>query len=330
MKIRRALERSWYRERGVWLWLIPLSWLFGGLIALRRRAFRSGWFAVTRIDVPVLVVGNITVGGSGKTPLTLALIERLQRRGCRVGVVSRGYGGHSDHYPCLIDARTTAAEAGDEPVMMARASGAAVAVDPDRPRGARCLVAAAGVDFILADDGLQHYALARDAEIAVTDARRGLGNGWLLPAGPLREPPARLESVDLSLEHGPTGDFWLAPDEPRSLIDDRTCALQAFTQEPVHAVAGIGDPERFFDMLRQSGLEVIAHPMPDHHVFKAADIRFADDRHVLMTSKDAIKCEGIADHRHWQVPVTAVLSSDCQARVDVLLDRLCGAAAPRV
>ena len=122
----------------------------------------------------------------------------------------------------------------------------------------------------------------------------------------------------------------MAPDEPRSLIDDRTCALQAFTYEPVHAVAGIGDPERFFDMLRQSGLEVIAHPMPDHHVFKAADICFADDRHVLMTSKDAIKCVDIADHRHWQVPVAAVLSSDCQARVDALLDRLCRDAAPRV
>jgi len=328
--IRQALERSWYRRQGAWLWLMPLSWLFGGIVALRRLAFRRGWLATTEFDVPVLVVGNITVGGSGKTPLTLALIERLQQRGRRVGVVSRGYGGHADHYPCLVDAGTTADQVGDEPLMMARSSGAAVAVDPNRPRAAHWLIAQAQVDFILADDGLQHYALARDAEIAVVDARRGLGNGWLLPAGPLREPATRLRNVDLSLAHGANADFWLRPGAARALASDSERALGAFAYRRVHAVAGIGDPGRFFDMLRGLRIDVIEHPLPDHHRFIADDICFADDLPVLMTSKDAIKCVGIADDRHWAVPVAVVFSATCEARVDALLDRLCGPATGTV
>ena len=321
--MRAALERSWYARNGAWPVLRPLAWLFGRVVDLRRQLYRRGWLASEAVGVPVLVVGNITVGGSGKTPLTLALIDKLQARGVRVGVVSRGYGGQSDHYPLDVDKHTAAASAGDEPVMMAMQSSARVVVDPRRPRGARRLVEQ-GVDIVIADDGLQHYALRRDAEIAVTDARRGLGNGRLLPAGPLREPRARLESVDLSLVHGENADFWLAPGHTTPVAaDDTMRPLSQFVGTPVHAIAGIGDPRRFFDMLRAEGLEVIEHPMPDHHRYRAADLDFGDDYPVLMTCKDAVKCAAFADApRCWQVPVRVTFSPACEARIDALLDRL--------
>lgn len=322
--LQRALERSWYRPDGAWLVLRPLAALYGLIVRLRRAGYARGWLNSTRIGVPVLVVGNITVGGSGKTPLTLALIERLQQRGLRVGVVSRGYGGRAEHYPLQVERDTPASVSGDEPLMIACRSGATVVVDPKRPRGARWLVEHCGVDIVLADDGLQHYALQRDAEIAVTDARRGVGNACLLPAGPLREPIQRLESVDLALTHGENADFWLAPLSAVCLANDRERELVSFEDCTVHAVAGIGDPERFFAMLRRAGLNVIAHPMPDHHVYRAQDIRFDDDAPVLMTDKDAVKCRGFAEERHWRVPVRLVFAADCERRIEALLDRLCG------
>jgi len=317
-----ALEASWYSGRA-WWWLKPLAWLYGLVIALCRNGYRRGWLRSTRIGVPVLVVGNITVGGSGKTPLTLALIDKLQQRGLRVGVVSRGYGGKASQYPLVVDNATTAAMAGDEPVLIARRSGAAVAVDPVRARAARRLVEREGVDCLLADDGLQHYALARDAEIAVTDARRGLGNGWLLPAGPLREPVARMDTVDLALVHGKEHDFWMAPGAARALDGKRTCPVSRFSGTPVHAVAGIGDPTRFFVMLRELGLDIVEHPMPDHHAYAPEDMVFDDEAPVLMTEKDAVKCRGFATARHWYVPVALEFSASCEQRVDALLARLC-------
>ncbi|GAB3685888.1 tetraacyldisaccharide 4'-kinase [Salinisphaera aquimarina] len=318
-----ALERSWYRRDGAWPLLKPLAWLFGRVVALRRLAYAQGWLKSRRVPVPVLVVGNITVGGSGKTPLTLALVARLVARGRRVGVVSRGYGGKAARYPLQVAPDTPSAQSGDEPLLIACRSAARVVVDPDRPRAAITLVEQSQVDMVIADDGLQHYALARDAEIAVTDSRRGLGNGWLLPAGPLREPPERLDGVDLSLIHGAGEDFWLAPVGAVSLVDDRTRPLADFRDATVHAVAGIGDPGRFFSMLREHAIEVIEHAQPDHHVYRAADIVFDDGLPVLMTEKDAVKCRDFADARHWSVPVELVFSPACEARVDALLDRLC-------
>lgn len=316
-----ALQESWYGPRA-WALLKPLAWLYGRVVALRRHAYRRGWLRSTRVGVPVLVVGNITVGGSGKTPLTLALIEKLQKRGLRVGVVSRGYGGKAARYPMPVDQDSSTAQSGDEPVLIARRTHAAVAVDPVRARGAAWLIRHAGVDCLLADDGLQHYALARDAEIAVTDARRGYGNGWLLPAGPLREPAARLEAVDLALVHGADNDFWMAPGDARTLDGNRVCPIVRFAGTRVHAVAGIGDPARFFDMLRTLGLDVEEHPMRDHHVYKSADIVFADDRPVLMTEKDAVKCGAFATSRHWYVPVSLTMSDACEQRIDALLARV--------
>jgi tetraacyldisaccharide 4'-kinase len=318
-----ALQCSWYAKRP-WLWLWPFAGVYGGIVGLRRGAYRRGWRASVHPGVPVLVVGNITVGGSGKTPLTLELAARLAGRGRRVGIVARGYGGRSAHYPLAVTAATPAATAGDEPVLLARRGAAAVAVDPNRARATCWLVEHRGVDFVIADDGLQHYPLARDAEIAVMDARRGPGNGYLLPAGPLREPVSRLAAVDLILVLGPDRDFWLTPGALRRLDgQNNSRMLGAFTGATVHAVAGIGDPARFFAMLRGFAIDIIEHAMPDHHAYTAADLDFGDDYPVLMTEKDAVKCVEFADPRHWVVPVALAFAPAVEARVETLQDRLC-------
>lgn len=300
--------------------LMPLACLYGALVWLRRKAYENGVFKTRRVARPVIVVGNITVGGSGKTPLVIALVTRLAARGVRAGVVSRGYGGRAATYPLAVDANTAPAQAGDEPVLIATRTGAPVVVAPDRVAAAQALCAAhPDIDVIVADDGLQHYRLARQAEIAVRDAARGYGNGWLLPAGPLREPLARLARVDLEAAHGAGGDYQLTVRAARRLVDDARCALDDFACQTVHAVAGIGDPARFFAALTAHGLDVKAHPMPDHHRYTPADLVFGDDRPVLMTEKDAIKCRDMTDSRLWAVPADAVLSDDFAARLDGLI-----------
>lgn len=321
--LRAALERGWYTPGPVWP-LLPLAWLHGLIVALRRLAYARGWRDSRRLSVPVLVIGNITAGGSGKTPLVMAVVMRLQARGRRVAVVSRGYGGQADRYPLSVTAQTDSAQSGDEPLLIARRTGASVVVDPDRPRAARWAIEHHGADFIVADDGLQHYGLARDAEIAVRDGERGYGNGWLLPAGPLREPLTRLSSVDLECVHAATADFWLVPGDAYRLDGGASRALSAFAGTSVHAIAGIGHPHRFFDMLRGYGLEVIEHAMPDHHSYRAGDLQFGDERPVLMTEKDAVKCAALATRNAWSVPVETQLSAPAGRHIDALLDRLCG------
>jgi len=325
-----ALERSWYRRCGWSLLLAPLSLLYGAAIVLRRLAYRRGWLRSEHLPVPVIVVGNITVGGSGKTPLTAMIAARLHARGLKVGIISRGYGGRAPAYPLHVEAGTDPALAGDEPVLLAARDHAVVVVDPQRPRGARLLVQRFAVDIIIADDGLQHYALGRDAEIAVVDGRRGYGNGWLLPAGPLREPRRRARASDLQLVQGPAGDFSLHPDkaQPLQTGTGQARALADFAGQMVHAVAGIAAPQRFFAMLRAHGLELIEHPLADHHAFVAEDIRFADDRPVLMTEKDAVKCRAWADQRHWFVPVSVRLEPASDERLTALLEACVQQAAP--
>lgn len=318
-----ALERAWYRRGSGWTAaLLPLAWLYGAVVRLRRLAYARGWLASTHPGVPVIVVGNLTVGGTGKTPLAAALATRLAERGRRPGIVSRGYGGRAGDVPQAVAADADPAELGDEPVLLARRAGCPVAVCRRRAPAARYLVCEHGVDVIVADDGLQHYALARDAEIAVRDAARGYGNGWLLPAGPLREPLSRLKSVDLELVQGAGGDFGLAGDQAVPVAGGAARPLSDFAAAAVHAVAGIGDPERFFAMLRAAGLRPIPHPFPDHHRYTAADLAFGDDAAVLMTEKDAVKCTAFAEPRHWYVPVTARLEAAAATRLDSLLERV--------
>lgn len=319
MSLRRAvqgwLEARWYHAAPVPLWLRGLERLFAALARRRRRKLVS---AAIRLPAPVVVVGNIAVGGSGKTPLVIALIDLLRAHGWCPGVVSRGYGG-SLRGVHRVKVDDDPALTGDEPLLIAQRTGAPVVIGADRVAAGQALLAESGVDIVLADDGLQHYRLARDLEIAVVDGRRLLGNRRLIPAGPLREPPARLEEVDLVLVNGQRSPdqagFDLVLGDARSLVVDGYSKLSLFASQPVHAVAGIGDPQRFFDALSASGLTPIPHPFPDHHVFAAADLVFGDGLPVLMTEKDAVKCRPFAPPNSHAVPVTARLSSPAIAAI---------------
>lgn len=316
----RAYERihaAWYEGSALGWLLLPLSGLFWLLVQCRRLLFASGLKRVQRVGVPVIVVGNLAAGGAGKTPTVLWLVRELASRGFRPGVVSRGYGGSRAEGAMRVDADSDAAVVGDEPVLIARRAGCPVAVDPDRVRAARRLVDD-GVDVVVADDGLQHYRLGRDYEICIIDGARGLGNRRLLPSGPLREQPQRLSSVDQVLVNGGWPDparavtvaernaipFRLAAGEAVRLNGSLTRALPLFAGKSVHAVAAIGNPQRFFDLLRAQGIDVIEHPFRDHAPLRYADIEFDDGRDVFMTEKDAVKLDGKAHDRFWYVPVT--------------------------
>jgi len=333
------LQRVWYERHAQWfsLLLLPLSWLFGVVAGIRRAGYRRGWTQSFRVSRPVIVVGNITVGGTGKTPMTIWLAERLRSRGVRVGIVLRGYGGTSTQWPHDVTDETSADEVGDEAVLLARRTGVLVVAGPDRVAAANRAIER-GAQVILCDDGLQHYRLARDLEIAVIDERRGLGNRRLLPAGPLREPPSRLDKVHLkvltrrappaSSSNTLTNAVVTTPvlGDAVSLGTGERRSLQSFAGSRVHAIAGIGNPQAFFDGLRALGLTVDARPLPDHARLTEADLLFPDDAPVLMTEKDAVKCpSGAAASRLancWAVRLdVAIGEADAQA-IDRLLDRL--------
>jgi len=307
-----ALEQHWYRRSWLAIVLWPLSQLFVLLAWLRRIFFRWGWLKSRRLPVPLVVVGNISVGGTGKTPLVVALAAELQQAGYRVGIISRGYGGQASEWPQSVTADSEAAWVGDEPLLIARRSGCPLAVGADRYVAGLHLLADAPCDLILSDDGLQHYALQRNFEIAVLDGERRLGNGWRLPAGPLRESPKRLKSVDWVLVNGERGSeelgFDLQGDELICLADNQPLPLSDFAGQRVHAVAGIGHPERFFAQLRAAGLEVIEHPLPDHQAPQAEDLLFDDGLAVVMTEKDAVKCSAFQTYTNlYYLPVAAKL-----------------------
>lgn len=310
-RITTWLERRWYGDRRPNPLLRALAALFERIARARRRAFLSGARPAERAGVPVIVVGNLAVGGAGKTPLTVALVQALRQRGFRPGVISRGY-GRRDTRARRVGPGDTPQDAGDEPLMIARCSGAPVAVAARRIEAARLLVESGEVDVLIADDGLQHYALARDIEILVIDGRRRLGNGLLLPAGPLREPAERAAACDFTVVNGGSPAAGEVPmrlelAQAVALRGGRSRPLAEFRDGPVHAVAGIADPERFFIALRGAGLAPVPHPFPDHHPFTAADLAFGDGRPVLMTEKDAVKCADIAAENVWMVPAHAVL-----------------------
>ncbi|HEX4872935.1 MAG TPA: tetraacyldisaccharide 4'-kinase [Nevskiaceae bacterium] len=327
--MRSWLTRRWYQPRPAPLGLRPLAALYGLIAAQRRRRLQAE-AARVRLRVPVIVVGNLSVGGTGKTPFVLWLVDRLREWGWRPGVISRGYGGRAAHYPLRVSADSDPAEVGDEPALIAWRSGVPVVVDPDRLRAARALDAE--VDVLIADDGLQHYRLPRQVEIVVVDGQRGFGNGALLPAGPLREPISRLAEVDLVVVNGgglrvqgpPCVDMQLPGAHAFNLREpSRVRALRDFRGESVHAMAGIGHPERFFQLLEREGLHLVRHPFADHQAYQPAQIEWHDSRPVLMTEKDAVKCRHWVDARYWSVPVTAQLDPAATQRVrESLLSRL--------
>lgn len=324
--MRSWLERVWYGQARGGAWLVPLSWLFGALVRLRWLAYRRGWFASGHPGRPVVVIGNLTVGGSGKTPLTVWLATSLAARGVRVGIASRGYGGRAPG-PVRVTADSDPAEVGDEPVLLARRSGARVVVARDRLAAARLL--APDVDLILADDGLQHYALRRDLEILVVDGERREGNGRLLPAGPLREPRARAGRVGLVVVNGgpaAAGELGMRVEagDVVELDGGRRVPLAAYRGREVHAVAGIGHPGRFYATLRAAGVRPIEHALPDHARLTAADVEFGDALPVLMTEKDAVKCRHFPPARLAFLEVSARFAA---ADAERLLDRVATLAA---
>ncbi len=265
-----------------------------------------------RIDVPVIVVGNISVGGTGKTPLTLWLVKLLREAGFTPGIISRGYGGQASEWPQIVEANSDPFLVGDEPVLMAQRGGCPVVAAPDRVAAAQKLLSEYPCDILISDDGMQHYRLERDIEIAVIDGKRRFGNGHCLPVGPLREPVARLQTVDFIVANGDAREgewsMQLHQGDAVSLNGAGISRpLEQFKSQSVHAVAGIGHPERFFDQLRGQGIGVVEHPFDDHYRFNEGDLDFDDDFDVLMTEKDAIKYRRFATPRHWYVPVEAEL-----------------------
>lgn len=306
--------------------LAPLGGLFAAAAYLRRGAYRHGLRRSRQLPVPVIVVGNIFIGGTGKTPLVAWIVARLQELGRRPGVLLRGYGGSASSWPQQVSADSDPAQVGDEPVLLARRTGAPIAAGPDRIAAGQLLIEA-GCDVLVSDDGLQHYRMARDLELVVLDAARGLGNGRCLPAGPLRESPGRLAEADLVLGNGgPVGPwrdcFELLPGDLVALKTGRTEPVANWRGRRVHAVAGIGNPDRFFDSLTRQGLEVTPHPFPDHHAYGPPDLAFEDDRAVIMTEKDAVKVFRFAASHHWYQPVTASPSEKTRRRLMTLLEGL--------
>jgi len=312
--VRDWLERAWYGGSGWCRVLLPLSALYCTAAVARRLAWRSGLRRAFRAPVPVIVVGNLTVGGTGKTPLVIWLARFLRRSGFRPGVVSRGYGGRARRWPQQVRADADPVMVGDEALVIARHSGCPMAVGPDRVAAVEALLAHSDCDIIISDDGLQHYRLGRTVEIATVDGRRRLGNGHCLPAGPLREPASRLGRVDFVVVKGGQGmgaDEYPMHYEGDTLVnlrdENRTRPLAELRGRRVHAVAGLGDPAGFFDRLREAGLEVEPHSFPDHHAYIGADLAFGDDLPVVMTEKDAVKCTRYARDHMWYLPVEARL-----------------------
>lgn len=312
-----TFTKIWYGDSPLVCLFVPLSWLYLAVSSCRSFLYRQGILRSTSVAAPVVVVGNVTVGGTGKTPLTIWLAKALKKRGLTPAIVSRGYRGKVGPHPIEARADSDPVVVGDEAILLANESECCVVVHPNRVAAALKAIEL-GADVIIADDGLQHYQLARDCEIAVIDGHRGFGNGRLLPAGPLREKPTRLDSVDKVIVQGDAMQsseiltcsadrrplyFSLQPVAMRRLDRSETGDLADFAAETVHGVAAIGNPERFFKLLEASGMVVRRHPLADHAVITADDIRFDDDLAVVMTSKDAVKCRFPEAAKCWCINV---------------------------
>ncbi|WP_421355564.1 tetraacyldisaccharide 4'-kinase [Pseudocitrobacter faecalis] len=315
------IARIWSGESPLWLLLLPLSWLYGLVSGLIRLSYKLGLKKAWHAPVPVVVVGNLTAGGNGKTPVVIWLVEKLQQQGICVGVVSRGYGGKAETYPLLLDRDTTTAQAGDEPVLIFQRTGAPVAVSPIRTDAVKALLAAHPLQLIITDDGLQHYRLARDKEIVVIDGVRRFGNGWWLPAGPMRERVSRLKSVDAIVTNGGKAlageiPMRLQPGLAVNLLTGERLALPELHN--VVAMAGIGHPPRFFATLENSGLQPIKTvALADHQALTLADVEAltAPGQTLIMTEKDAVKCRAFAKSNWWYLPVDAELSGERAQRL---------------
>ncbi|MBA1272749.1 tetraacyldisaccharide 4'-kinase [Stutzerimonas azotifigens] len=329
MSLADRLQQAWYQGHPALALLKPLEALYRGVVTRRRQRFLDGEGDIYRPSVPLIVVGNITVGGTGKTPLILWLIEHCRARGLRVGVVSRGYGANPPNHPWRVEGGQSAAEAGDEPLLIVERTGVPLMIDPQRATAVQALLESEPLDLVLSDDGLQHYRLARDLELVLVDATRGLGNRRCLPAGPLREPIERLGEVDAVLYNGAAADsadgfsFRLQPLALVELCSNQVFPLDHFPAgQSVHAVAGIGNPQRFFTTLEALHWRAIAHPFADHAAFTPEQLAFSPDLPVVMTEKDAVKCRAFAPPGWFYLKVQASPSDAFVAWFDAQLARM--------
>ncbi|WP_285354730.1 tetraacyldisaccharide 4'-kinase [Pseudomonas sp. lyk4-R2A-10] len=329
MAMSDRLLAAWYQGHPALTLLRPLEWLYRRVVAGKRQRFLDGEGEIYQSPVPVIVVGNITVGGTGKTPMILWLIEHCRRHGLRVGVVSRGYGAKPAQLPWRVQADQTADIAGDEPLLIVQRTGVPLMIDPDRSAAVRALLDSEPLDLILSDDGMQHYRLARDLELVLIDAARGLGNRRCLPAGPLREPAERLQSVDGVLFNGALEDrdggfaFRLKPSALVNLRSGERRPLDHFPPgQAVHAVAGIGNPQRFFNTLEALDWRPVPHAFADHAEYSVQALSFTPSLPVVMTEKDAVKCRAFAADDWWYLTVDAVPSPAFVAWFDTQLMRL--------
>lgn len=314
------LTDSWYRPQPIRFLLLPFSLTYQFIIACRVLAYRTGLFTRHKLGVPVIVIGNITIGGTGKTPVVIWLAKQLKQAGYKPGIISRGYGGKAPHYPYLVQPDSDARIVGDEPVIISQHTGCPMAVSPSRADAGQLLIDQYDCNIIISDDGLQHYALDRDIEIAVVDGVRFFGNHYCLPSGPLREPLSRLRNVDfVILNGGPKESHYKMLLEAGPLINlvdaGNTKTIADFHNQAVHCIAGIGNPERFFSYLASHELILETHDFADHHDFSAVDLNFSDDKAIIMTEKDAVKCRAFANDKMWYIPVEASISGELEQHI---------------
>ena len=329
-KLAQKIQQGWSEPNLITYLLLPLSILYRLIMSLRKLLYKKGWFSVYQADVPIVVIGNISVGGTGKTPVTMAIVEHARAIGFKPGVISRGYGGQTLEWPQEVKPETSAHFVGDESVLIARQTACPVVVGPNRGEAINALLANNDCDIIFSDDGLQHYALNRDFEIAVLDQQRRHLNNFCLPAGPLRESKHRLNSVDLILNHVSPNElgydfnsakknlFRLQQMGFKSVIDNQEQFLTG--DKVIHAVAGIGHPIRFFRQLRALGLTIVEHSFPDHHRFSPEDFHFLDEKsQIIMTAKDAVKCIPFAKPEWLYLAVEVELNAMAEKNIDQAL-----------
>jgi len=330
------VQKAWYESKRLDLWfLLPFSVLFRVLFLIRKFFYKSGLLPTITVPAPLIVVGNITVGGTGKTPVVIALVNYLKQKGFQPGVVSRGYGGTANDFPLLVSGNSPVSETGDEPMLIFKSTGVPVLIDPKRARAAKLLTLDGACDVIISDDGLQHFAMGRDFEIIVVDGERLFGNQQLLPVGPLREPIDRLKFSDLIVINTPkkkAEEFVKQFTGNKSVVEmtlQRSSVVGVSSnnlgQVPqpgtkVHAVAGIGNPQRFFSTLEEMGFNIIKHVFEDHYDFKESDFNFSDSLPIIMTEKDAMKCFSFKNDKLWCLPVTADLDESFYKEIDKFLE----------
>jgi len=315
------LTDSWYKPSVIpWL-LSPLSLIYCLLIRLRKLAYHIDLFKQHKITVPIIIVGNISVGGTGKTPFVIWLAQQLKQAGFQPGIISRGYGGKAEHYPANVTANSVPKQVGDEPLIISRHTDCPMVVAPNRVTAAQHLLTHYDCNIIIADDGLQHLALARDIEIVIVDSERQFGNKFCLPSGPLREPISRLNHIDYLVYNGDSASdnitMQLTQGDAINLADPtQSKPLSYFKHQTVHAVAGIGNPMRFFDQLDSQDIDIIAHPFADHHQFQSHDLDFTNPQTpILMTEKDAVKCQDFAQENMWYIPIQATISGKLKQNI---------------